>query len=40
VWTVYDGAASALVARLIDVETMSQDDLVRLRRLLDERLAP
>ena len=40
VTTVFDGAASALVARLIDVETIDQDELGRLRRLLDERLAP
>ena len=38
--TVFDGAATALVARLIDVEAMNQDDLVRLRRLLDDRLTP
>ncbi len=40
VTTVFDGAATALVARLIDVEAMNHDDLERLRRLLDERLAP
>lgn len=40
VTNVFDGAASALVARLIDVENLGEEELARLRRLLDERLAP
>ncbi len=40
VTTVFDGEASALVARLIDTESLDKAELDRLRKLLDERLAP
>jgi predicted transcriptional regulator len=36
--TVFDNTPRALVARLIDGDQLSEEDLVQIRRLVDERL--
>ena len=38
VTTAFDGTPANLVARLIDAEELSREDLARLKRLIDERL--